>query len=52
LFPNDLYAVATAFDMAAKATADDLRTTPTLRSVELSQKLRLTWVAGAGFEPA
>jgi len=33
LFPDDLGRIADAFDAAAKATADDLRTAPALRAV-------------------
>ena len=33
LFPDDLGHIAEAFDAAAQATADDLRTTPALRAV-------------------
>ena len=42
LFPDDLDAVADAFDAAAEATADPLRTEPVLRSVHSGQKWPLT----------
>jgi integrase len=38
LFPDDLAAVADAFDAAAQSTADALRTTPTLKVVTSEQK--------------
>ncbi len=38
LFPDDLDAVADAFDAAAKSTAYDLRTIPVLRAVSTEPK--------------
>jgi integrase len=51
LFPDDLDAVATAFDAAAESTADAPRTIAVLAAVAGDQKTPLTRVAGTGFEP-
>ena len=48
LFPDDLDAVADAFD----AAAEGLRTAGVRKPVVGGQKKALTRVAGAGFEPA
>lgn len=48
LFPDDLDAIADAFDVAAKSTADGL----ILKRNQPHSKVGLTCVAGAGFEPA
>jgi integrase len=51
LFPDDLDAVADAFDAAAESTAYQLRTGQHLRASRADDKLPLTSVAGPGFEP-
>ena len=48
LFPDDLDAVAAAFDAA---TADALRTKDLPKRNQARSKAGLTWVAGTGFEP-
>lgn len=50
LFPDDLDAVAAAFDAAA-TTADALGTIPLLTTNQAPSKGGLTSVAGTGFEP-
>lgn len=53
LFPDDLDAVAGAFNLAAATIADALRTTGNLKVVAAGRvQPPLTMVAGAGFEPA
>ena len=51
LMPDDLDAVATAFD-AAETTAGDLRAVDPNERNQAPSKGGLTRVAGAGFEPA
>jgi Phage integrase family len=51
LFPDDLDAVATAFDAVAQSAADQLRTWPTSQNRQFIRIGRLILVAGPGFEP-
>jgi hypothetical protein len=51
LFPDDLDAVAAAFDAAAESTADPLRTGYPETQIRPGIKPCLTSVAGTGFEP-
>ena len=51
LLPDDLDAVAVAFDVAAATTADVLRTARVPQSNQAPSKGGLSWVAGRGFEP-
>ena len=51
LFPDDLDAVAVAFDTAAANTADALRTVVPHERNQAPSKGGLSMVAGTGFEP-